>query len=223
MDYFAQLQQLQEQAVLYKNIIKYTTLSLIIIAFIGGIFILYIDGRKDKNSTLTKGLEDLRQEKINQLNFSVSLYKGTYLEKVEFAYSIINKDPILKGVNFIENIEKLKGSERNSIQKALALFISEEYESAAFAFKQILNNSDRITDLAIGNAYLGSIYLMNIGAFVDSPQEYLLEAERLFEMLEISDEDTHKIKALNYGDLGVLYKKKKDLQNSLKYYKKRIL
>ncbi|MFD1614496.1 tetratricopeptide repeat protein [Gelatiniphilus marinus] len=220
MDYFTQLENLEQQAGFYKAIIKYRPLIVGLIVFGGIILNHFVSNKKEKVVSQITVLKDLREEKINQLLFSVSFFEGTYSAKLIFAKSIINEDPILKGYDFNDNIIKLKNLEQPNIQKAISFYISGEMRKSLSVFKILLPLNNNTFDTAVINSYMGNIYLFDTEPNFDKAYFHLITAEKKINQLKREDELFLSNKGDLFSDLGFYFKRMGKFKKSKRNFEK---
>lgn len=163
---------------------------------------------------------DDQLDKIEKLLSVISYQKSSNDELFE---NFLKKKFNLSYNQFLSLIEKAKNQEKDQIQKALALYISNDYKESFNVFKNIINNSTNDYDIAISNAFIGSISLNQLVNDENiNPENHLIDAKNFFEKQNERElNESYLIqKAEIYSDLGILYKRKGNFQKSNKFYNK---
>lgn len=200
---------------------NYYKWALYIIPLVIAIVYFLLKFQKDNIASQISKQKELKQEKINHLNFQVSLFNGTKSERIEFANSIIENDPILKGINYGEYLDKTKNQEELSIQKALSYYITDELDKAQSVSEFLLTTEINDYDKAVINALLGKIYLNKTELDIDKTFSYLNNAEFLFNNKLIqNDKLKNNQKAALFIDFAIYYKKIGDSEKAKEYYDK---
>ena len=200
---------------------NYYKWALYIIPVVIAIIYFVLKFQKDNISSQISKQKELKQERINHLNFQVALFNGTKSERIEFANSLIENDPILKGINYGEYLDKTKNQEELSFQKALSYYITDELDKAQSVLEYLLTTEiNKDYDEALVNSLLGKIYLNKNELNLEKTSSHLTAAEVLFEELNNNEEIKLFQKAALFIDFGIYYKTIGNSKEAIKYYEK---
>ena len=221
-----------------KNKRKMLSLIILIITIILGC-LLYVyreigatgNLKRDDDIRDNKENGENRDRKIKELDSRLHNVENMFLKLIQFNQTNKNLDSEEAFQNYLKekfglNIEQLgkvleeaKSQNKEILQKALAYYLSGDYEESLRIFKKLVSTSSFDIDLAIGNSFIGNIYLNHLE---DSSginiEKYLKTAFELFENLKLDDDSVIFQNAELLMDLGIYYRKSGDINLSSKYY-----
>ncbi|MFP2995167.1 tetratricopeptide repeat protein [Spongiivirga sp. MCCC 1A20706] len=126
----------------------------------------------------------------------------------------------IKGLKLF--LEKSKSKNASNTQKAIAHFISEEYNESLSSFEVVLKEVFDHKIIAIANSYIGHIFLQGLASTKRNPEPYLKKSLASFSKISNKDNFLLANEAETLRDLGIFYRTKGLGEKSFHNYQKAI-
>tara|TARA_R110002096_G_scaffold164503_3_gene332588 strand:- start:45568 stop:47091 length:1524 start_codon:yes stop_codon:yes gene_type:complete len=240
------LEDLNSKRELYESIAFNTKLWAIILGIIGtGLGVIAFVYNEKKNNVgkeitiINKKINTLKEEEQNEqiselteklifLEYKMTLTQSGVLNPNNQFENILKNDFNLTTEKLNQILDEQISQNKNLLDKAISLNMKGRSEDALNIFKGILKTSNNNYHLALGNSFIGSIYLHTIIVKEENPSFYLKQAEKLFNILPENKNEAISIrKAENYNSIGIYFRRldefklsKDNYESSLSIFKK---